>query len=148
MRAFFLLIIPLLFAQPAFAASAVENVSAPATAAVNEIRAQHGIAAIKPNRKLSRAAEIHTKDMIRKGFFSHTGSDGSTIGTRARSQKYRFCVISENIAQGHAGIEQVLGAWMTSPGHRRNLLNPEVTEFALVRGDGNIWVMMLGRSGC
>lgn len=37
---------------------------------------------------------------------------------------------------------------MASPGHRRNILDGEVTEFGLVRGPGDLWVMVLGRAGC
>ena len=126
----------------------VENFDIPATAAVNAIRARHGLPALRPEDRLARAAAVHAADMRRKRYFSHTGSDGSTIGNRARRQGYGPCVIAENIAKGHPKLDQVLSAWMGSRGHRRNILNADVTDFALVRGSGNIWVMMLGRPGC
>lgn len=148
MRAILVVCLSLAFASPALAKKTVQNLSDPAAQAVNAIRAEHGRAALNPNKKLTRAAEVHAKDMIRKGFFSHTGSDGSTIGTRVSAQNYGFCVIAENIAKGHLGVEEVLTSWMGSKGHRQNILNAEVTEFALVRGQGDIWVMVLGRSGC
>ena len=118
------------------------------TAAVNAIRARHGLPSLRPEDRLARAAAAHATDMRRKRYFSHTGSDGSTIGNRARRQGYGPCVIAENIAKGHPKLDQVLTAWMGSRGHRRNILNADVTDFALVRGSGNIWVMMLGRPGC
>lgn len=136
------------FAPPVGASSKVENVGDVAAAQVNAIRARKGLPALRPDDKLVRAAETHAKDMIRKRFFSHTGSDGSTIGNRARKQGFGSCVIAENIAKGHPTLDQVLAAWMKSKGHRRNILHPEVTEFALVRGSGDIWVMMLGKPGC
>ena len=148
MRAILVLCLSLVLASPALAKKTVQNVSDPASQAVNAIRAENGRAPLSPNKKLTRAAETHAKDMIRKGFFSHTGSNGSTIGARAKAQNYRYCVIAENIAKGHLGVDEVLTSWMGSKGHRQNILNAEVTEFALVRGQGDIWVMVLGRSGC
>ena len=148
MRAILILCLSLVFAPPAFAKKNVQNVSEPAAVSINAVRAKHGQMALSPSEKLTRAAKVHAEDMIRKGFFSHTGSDGSTIGTRAAAQGYGYCVIAENIAKGHLDVKDVLTAWMKSKGHRRNILNAEVTEFALVRGQGDVWVMVLGRPGC
>ncbi len=148
MRILLIFCLTLLVAPPAMAKRAVENLSAPATAAVNAIRAEHGRAALRADDKLTRAAKAHARDMVRKGFFSHAGSDGSTTGARARAQNYGYCVIAENIAKGHLGLDEVLTSWMQSKGHRQNILNADVTEFALVRGRGDIWVMVLGASGC
>lgn len=136
------------FAPPVGASGKVENVGDVAMAKVNAIRARKGLAALRPDDKLTSAAETHARDMIRRSFFSHTGSDGSTIGNRARTHGYGPCVIAENIAKGHPRLDQVLAAWMGSRGHRRNILHADVTEFALVRGSGNVWVMVLGRDGC
>ncbi len=135
-------------APPVGASGKVENVGDVAATQVNAIRARKGLPALRPDDKLTRAAETHARDMIRKSFFSHTGSDGSTIGNRARTHGYGPCVIAENIAKGHPRLDQVLAAWMGSRGHRRNILHADVTEFALVRGSGNVWVMVLGRDGC
>lgn len=148
MRSILIFAIAVCFAPLVQAQGAIENLSGVATNAVNAIRAQHGLAALRADKKLTRASAVHAEDMVKKGFFSHTGSNGSTIGKRARKQRYKFCVISENIAKGQKDLDQVLASWMGSPGHRQNILNAEVTEFALVRGSGDIWVMMLGRSGC
>ncbi|MEO3415856.1 CAP domain-containing protein [Roseovarius sp. CAU 1744] len=148
MRALLILCLTLSFVPPAAAQGRVENVSVTATAAVNALRARHGLPPLRSEARLTRAAAGHATDMSRKGFFSHTGSDGSSVGKRARRHAYGPCVIAENIAKGHPRMEQVLRAWMGSRGHRRNILNADVTEFALVRGSGNIWVMILGRPGC
>ncbi len=42
----------------------------------------------------------------------------------------------------------VIRAWMNSPGHRRNILNPKVTEFGVARAPGNYWVLVMARPGC
>ncbi len=148
MRHILIFCLALVFALPVQARGGVEDVSDPATDLVNAIRAQNGLPGLRAEERLAMAAATHAQDMIRKGFFGHTGSNGSSIGKRAQQQRYGPCVISENIAKGHPDLKQVLRAWMNSRGHRRNLLNAQVTDFALVRGRGDVWVMMLGRPGC
>ncbi|WP_294614442.1 CAP domain-containing protein [uncultured Roseovarius sp.] len=115
---------------------------------VNAQRAQSGRGAVVVSPALTRAAAAHAGDMGKKGYFSHTGANGSSIGDRVRRQKYRFCFVTENIAKGQDTLDEVLRDWMASPEHRRNMLHESAVEFGLVRGPGQLWVMVLGRSGC
>lgn len=137
----------LLCAAP-LAAQQVEDMGAASTARLNEIRASNGLGALSVSGKLTQAATVHARDMQANGFFSHTGSDGSGIGDRASASGYGFCFIAENIAQGQSSLDQVMESWMGSTRHRRNILSDGAREFALVRSDANVWVLMLGRSGC
>jgi len=130
------------------AAQGVEDMSAAASAQVNDIRTRNGLAPLAASAGLTQAAAAHASDMQANGFFSHTGSNGSGIGDRARASGYGFCFIAENIAQGQGGLSQVIDGWMSSTGHRRNILSDGAQEFALVRAPGDIWVMVLGRPGC
>lgn len=145
-RAIAVLIAGLLFFALPVAGATQERDAA--TAGLNALRAQHGLAPLSYSRKLEKAARRHARDMARGGFFSHQGSDGSRIGDRVRAARYRWCAAAENIAKGQPSLTKVLTSWAQSPGHRRNMLHPEVTEFALVREEGNIWVMVLARPGC
>jgi len=132
---------------PALAGN-IDNVGAAAIEQINGLRARKGSAALRISKKLTEAAANHAQDMVQNELFSHTGSNGSSMGDRIRAQNYGFCMASENIAKGQRSLNAVLESWMSSKGHRRNLLNPGVTEFGLVRGSGNLWVMVLGRPGC
>lgn len=114
----------------------------------NQYRAQYGLPPLRVSTNLERVAELHGRDMIRNRFFSHAGSDGSDIGDRALRAGYRYCVIAENIAQGHRSARDVAKGWMKSPGHRRNMLDSSVTEIGVTRGQGNTWVMVLGSRSC
>ncbi|MFD0857779.1 CAP domain-containing protein [Roseovarius aquimarinus] len=129
-------------------AAAAEDRSAAARAAVADIRSRHGLAPLDVSPRLVQAAAAHARDMQANGFFSHTGSNGSGIGDRARAAGYGFCFIAENIAKGQGSLAQVMEGWMGSTGHRRNILSEGAREFALVEEAGNIWVMVLGRPGC
>jgi len=144
----YILLLSPLTALPLAAEGYVKNIGPDVLKRVNAVRAQHGLHRLKLNRKLTAAAEVHARSMMKYGFFSHDGPGNSTPGSRARSQGYRFCRIAENIAQGQKTLDIVFTAWMNSPKHRRNILDPGVNEFSLVWGPGNIWVMGLGRRGC
>lgn len=111
---------------------------------VSGFRAEQGLGPVRANSKLELAAERHAQDMARRGFFSHTGSNGSSVGKRARRAGYRFCVIAENIAKGQRSAAEAMRSWMASPGHRRNMLDRRIKEIGVARAPGNIWVMVLG----
>ena len=140
----FLLIIAL--AIPA--AASAKDVSDQALKMVNQIRADQGRKPLSVSPKLARAADAHARDMAARNRFSHTGSDGSTLGKRVKRQGYGFCHVAENIAMGQRDIRAAMVEWMNSPGHRKNILSREPTQFGLARSAGNRWVMVLGREGC
>lgn len=97
----------------------------------NEERAKEGCPALKSNRKLNRAAQQHSNDMMQNGFFSHTGSDGSSVGNRVREMGYSYRRVAENIARGYRSPEAVMEGWMNSSGHRANILNCSLTEIGV-----------------
>lgn len=76
------------------------------------------------NDKLQGAAARHCADMAGKNFFSHTGSDGSSAGTRITQAGYAWSAWGENIAAGQSTVQQVVDGWMASPGHCANLMKP------------------------
>jgi uncharacterized protein YkwD len=115
---------------------------------VNALRLQSGLAPLRYSDQLEKAADRHARDMVLQGFFSHRGSDGSRLGDRLRRLGYGWCAAAENIAKGQPSLPMVMQAWQQSPGHRRNILHRGVSEFALVRAEDNIWVMVLARPGC
>ena len=119
-----------------------------AAEALNSYRAQSNRAALSVSTKLQTMAERHAQDMAKRGYFSHTGKDGSDIADRAERVGYGYCALAENIAKGQRSLSEVMQAWAGSAGHRRNMLNAQVTEFGLARGPDDVWVMVLGTDGC
>lgn len=77
---------------------------------------------------LATAAYLHSSDMARNGFFSHTGSDGSTAGERIARQGYAWRTYGENIAVGYSTVSAVVQGWLGSEGHCRNIMEPDFTE--------------------
>jgi uncharacterized protein YkwD len=88
--------------------------------AMNEVRAAHGLAPLRLDRKLQRAARAHSGDMLRRNYFAH----GSFVSRLARFG-VRGPRVGENLAWGvGAGADprRVVQQWLASPPHRANLL--------------------------
>lgn len=115
-------------------------------ARMSALRAGNGLARpLGHSAALQAAAQAHADDMARTGNFSHTGTNGSNLTMRLRAAGYTACFGAENIASGQGTIAQVFDDWMTSDGHRRNILAPEATQFGFAR-TGAYSVLVLGRS--
>jgi len=107
---------------------------------INEIRSQAQVCGttsypavdnLTSNNLLTIAAQTHSDDMANNNFFSHTGSDGSTLGERINLQGYQANAWGENIAAGQQSAESVVGGWMNSEGHCKNIMNENFTEMGL-----------------
>ena len=73
--------------------------------------------------RLAASAAAHSADQAQTGIMSHTGSDGSDIGTRIQRQGYYpYITGGENVAYNYPTLDQVMAGWMSSPGHCRNIM--------------------------
>lgn len=90
---------------------------------VNEERAKEGAKPLSLDNNLCVVAAMHSEDMAARNFFSHENPDGASPFDRMKSYGIRFMAAAENIAAGQTTPEQVMDAWMNSPGHRANILN-------------------------
>ncbi|WP_240449914.1 CAP domain-containing protein [Streptomyces sp. S1] len=116
-------------------------------ALVNAERAKEGCGAVTGNSLLARAAQGHSDDMAARDFFDHTNPDGAGPGERVTATGYGWSTYGENIAMGQQTAEQVMEAWMNSPGHRANILNCSFKELGvgLHTGDGGpYWTQVFG----
>ncbi|MEY9213313.1 CAP domain-containing protein [Thermobifida halotolerans] len=110
---------------------------------VNEERADAGCPPVHADERLTAAAQLHSEDMDRNNYISHTSLDGRSPADRADAQGYHAWS-GENVAKGQRTAEQVMDDWMNSPGHRRNILN--CGNRALGVGESNgAWTQMFGR---
>ena len=97
---------------------------------LNRVRARHGLRPFTLNRKLSRAARRHSRDMVRHRYFAHDSRDGRSPFDRMRATRYvprnASWWLGENIAWGSGSLSQpaaIVRAWMHSPPHRANILS-------------------------
>jgi len=107
---------------------------------VNMERSKRGLGALRVSAELTRAARIRGSEITRK--FSHTRPDGTSWRT-VSSAAY-----GENIAMGQRTADKVMAAWMTSSGHRANILRPSYGSIgvcAVVSGGVTYWVQLFGK---
>jgi uncharacterized protein YkwD len=155
-RALVALALAAAFGQPAAAnaascagASAVSAAASPSRLAravmcvSNAERRGHGLGELRLNSRLARAARRHSRDMVRRGYFAHTGPSGDTYVQRIQDAGYlasaHTWLVGENLAWGwgaSASPSRIVQAWMHSPEHRKILLRPSYREVGVgvVRG--------------
>ena len=104
----------------------------------NRIRAQRGLPSLRENGRLRKAAERHSADMVRRGFFEHTTPNGVSMTDRITASRYvprnAGWAIGENLAWGTGRLatpREVMRAWMDSPGHRANVVRRAYREIGI-----------------
>ncbi|MGQ0719924.1 MAG: CAP domain-containing protein [Pseudonocardiales bacterium] len=113
--------------------------------ATNAERVAAGCRALRVDHRLDTAAQRHSVDMAKRKKMSHIGADGSTFTDRIRSAGYPRPG-AENIAFGQPTAASVVAAWMSSSGHRRNILNCSYTTIGVgFDPRGNYWTQNFGR---
>ena len=124
----------------------------------NAFRGEQGLGALRRNATLDRAAQSFARYLATSGTFAHE-ADGRTPSQRVRAAGYWYCNIAENLAlnldsRGFT-VEKLardtVEGWKGSPGHRRNMMLPGVTEIGVAiakapTGDPKfLSVQLLGR---
>ena len=105
---------------------------------INQRRAARGLRRLRLNPRLSKAAVWHSHDMVHRHYFAHVSRSGHDIVDRLRRTRYIrrgfTWMVGENLAwgSGSSGAPlEIVSAWMKSPPHRRNMLNPRYREIGI-----------------
>ena len=101
------------------------------------------------SRRLTDAAADHARDMARKNYFEHRGSDGSQPKDRVLRAGYEPRLSGENIAYGPESAEEVVAGWLDSPGHCANIMEPKFEHIGVGLASGRkrnriYWVQTFG----
>jgi uncharacterized protein YkwD len=103
---------------------------------VNRERSRRSERPLRPNVRLRRAAQAHSRSMAFDDYFEHVGPRGQTPLARMRAVGYISSSragfeVGENIAWGTLSLatpHAIVASWMASPGHRANILDPHYRE--------------------
>src|SRR3954454_21060303 len=99
---------------------------------VNQQRASAGLAPLTMDPQLNASAQAYSEYMGSANFYAHNGPDGSTPLSRMNAAGFPGVgTWGENIAAGQSDADSVMQAWMNSPGHRSNILNPSFTHIGI-----------------
>lgn len=102
----------------------------------NQKREENGLGDLTMNDNLSAAAANKAADMFSKDYWAHNAPDGITPWVFIKGAGYNYIYAGENLARGFNTAPDVINAWMSSPGHRKNMLssNYQNVGFAVSTG--------------
>lgn len=114
----------------------------------NQERAKQNLTTLTVNDTLMQLAQEQSDRMAQANTMSHE-VNGLSFMQRITGSPYNPAYAGENIAFGQTSPEEVVTAWMNSPGHRANILNPQFTEIGVgvARGSNGAlyWTQIFGR---
>jgi uncharacterized protein YkwD len=112
----------------------------------NKQREKYGLAPLKENQILDKTAMAKVEDMFQNQYFAHESPTGEGVSDLAKKFCYDFLLIGENLAMGNfSSDEDLVLAWMESPGHRANILNEKYQEIGVAVKKGifegkEVWI--------
>jgi uncharacterized protein YkwD len=109
---------------------------------LNHERTSRGLSALTWDSNLAEAARLHVQRMADANTISHQLPGEPDMKTRITESGARFSMVAENVAVG-ASPATIHDGWMHSPGHRANILDPQLTAvgIASVRGSGGLFAV-------
>jgi uncharacterized protein YkwD len=108
-------------------------------------------APLELNDRLLKAAIAHAKDMAARSMVTHEGADGSTPAERIARTGYAWKFAGENVAGGQSSAKEVVAGWLASPGHCRNIMDPDFSQMAVAYSvdrdseNGIYWAQVFAR---
>ena len=122
---------------PAPASAPAPAPSAPPSSTAEDIvvrtnaeRSKLRLPVLARNAALMQAAQLHANQMAAFNRMAHDlpGAAYPTMDSRIAAVGYRRSYAGENVAEGYPGAAAVVAGWMTSPGHRENIVSTQYTE--------------------
>ncbi len=98
---------------------------------INKIRVANGLQPLAENPKLNIAALLKAQDMIDNDYFNHYSPSGKTPWDWFSAAKYNYKYAGENLALNFWDDKDAVQAWLDSPTHKENILNPNFKETGL-----------------
>lgn len=100
--------------------------------ATNAERAKYNLKPLAEKNILNSSAIFKASDLNTLQYFEHKSPSGKDISNLASQFGYEYVIIGENLAMGNFESEDaIVQAWMNSPGHRANILNPKYTQIGV-----------------
>jgi len=97
----------------------------------NTQRLKQNLAPLHYNPKLSESATKKGEDMFKNNYWAHNSPDGTTPWDFFRAQGYEYSIAGENLAKDFYDTDTMMKAWMNSPTHRENIMNPKYQEIGI-----------------
>ena len=107
---------------------------------INDVRSGNGLGRLRVSAALCRASDAHSRDMLRRDFFDHASSDGTSFDRRIRryTGARRVGETLAALGQRHGGAATAVRMWIASPPHRAVLLGSGFRRIGLARRWGTL----------
>lgn len=102
----------------------------------NQERQKMGLTPVSENAALDKAASLKAQNMFAENYWAHFAPSGKTPWDFISGAGYRFTFAGENLAKNFTNSDDVVKAWMASPTHRDNLLNPKYQDIGIAVEEG------------
>ncbi|MEM4263764.1 MAG: CAP domain-containing protein [Candidatus Woesearchaeota archaeon] len=120
---------------------------------INQLRQENGVKTILWDDKIYNLAKWKTEDMTKRRYFDHVDPDKKCVGSYARNFELNYP--SDSFAENIFGYssstwfnqDEAVTSWMTSRGHRYNLLYPDHIRGAIACDSKNCVFIGQGGSG-
>ncbi len=96
----------------------------------NEARAARGLPPLERDPRLDAIARAHSEDMRDHGFVAHTSPTTGSPADRVAHAGLRSGLVLENVGRDYGALAIQRG-FEGSPGHRANLVNPDVNAVGI-----------------
>lgn len=97
----------------------------------NQERSKLGLPVLKYNSLLSQSATQKAQDMFTNNYWAHTSPSGTSPWNFFKNVDYKYSIAGENLARDFYDTESLLKAWMNSPTHKENIINPKYQEIGI-----------------
>jgi len=97
----------------------------------NNIREAEGLTPLAEHAQLYISAQYKAHDMASRAYFEHTSPQGLGLKDWLKKAQYPYRVAGENLAMGFFDAHKVMRAWINSPAHFKNLVDPDYQELGI-----------------
>lgn len=104
----------------------------------NKMRQENGLAPVQLDSKLTAAAAQKASDMFARDYWAHVSPVGTQPWYFITEAGYSYRYAGENLARDFSDSNSIVKAWIASPTHRENLLNPRYQDMGLAIVDGKL----------
>jgi uncharacterized protein YkwD len=97
---------------------------------INQERLARGLSPLRAERRLAEVARAHSQEMASTGVVAHVSPRTGNAADRVAKIGLRPMVVAENVGSAYTAAQAHRG-FMTSPGHRANVIEPRVTTLGV-----------------
>jgi len=101
---------------------------------VNDARAQQNVPALVRSKTLDMIAQQKLESLLSDRYFAHTSPNGDDAWKWFERAGYDYLFAGENLAEGYETTQAQHRAWMASPRHKKNILDPRFTQTGIAIG--------------